>query len=88
MEIDDRLFLPVLQPEVPGNPTVVLVDAAIALSPGIELAGRDAKPPDEPRGSDLGLWLQGKYRWSGSQQISQRSTRITQRLSYARLRDR
>jgi len=27
MEIDDGLLLPVLQPKVPGNPTVVLVDA-------------------------------------------------------------
>jgi len=33
----DGLLLPVLQPEVPGNPTVVLVDLAIAGLPVIEL---------------------------------------------------
>ena len=40
MEIDDCLLFPILQPKVPGNPTVVLVDAAIALSPIVELARR------------------------------------------------
>ena len=55
MEIDDGLLLPILQPKVPGNPTVVLVDLAVALPPVVELAGRDAEPPDEPPGADLGL---------------------------------
>ena len=54
MEIDDRLLLPILQPEVPGNPTVVLVDAAVALPPVVELAAGHAQPPNEPPGADLG----------------------------------
>jgi hypothetical protein len=40
--IEDRLLLPALQPKVPGNPTVVLVDAAIAFSPIVELAAAHA----------------------------------------------
>ncbi len=39
MEIDDRLLLPLLQPEVPGNPSVVLVRLAVSLPPVVELAG-------------------------------------------------
>ena len=50
---DDGLLFPVLQPEVAGNPPVVLVSAAAALPPGIALAGRHAQPPDEPPGADL-----------------------------------
>src|SRR5713226_3158033 len=38
VERDDGLLLPLLQPKVPGNPTVVLVDATIAFSPIVELA--------------------------------------------------
>ena len=55
MEADDGLLLPLRQPEISGNPTVVLVDSAIALPPRVELAGRDAKPPDETPGTELGL---------------------------------
>ena len=55
MEIDDGFFLPLLQPEIAGDPTVVFVDPAIALSPVIELAGGYAQPIDEPSGADLGL---------------------------------
>jgi hypothetical protein len=42
MEIDDGLLLPVLQPKVSRNPTVVLVDAAVAFSPIVELAAAHA----------------------------------------------
>jgi hypothetical protein len=55
MEIDDGFFLPLLQPEIAGNPTVVLVDPAIALSPVIELAGGYAQPINETPGADLSL---------------------------------
>ena len=55
MEIDDRLLLPFLQPEVPGHPTVVLVRFAISFPPLVELAGCDAEPPDEPSDADLRL---------------------------------
>ncbi|MGC2273063.1 MAG: hypothetical protein WA539_13870, partial [Candidatus Sulfotelmatobacter sp.] len=33
MEPDDCFFLPRLQPEIAGNPTVVFVDAPVSLSP-------------------------------------------------------
>jgi hypothetical protein len=34
---NDRLLLPLLQPKVPGNPAVMLIDFAVALSPAINL---------------------------------------------------
>jgi hypothetical protein len=39
MEIDDGFLLPRLQPEITGNPTVVLIHSPVALSPVVELAG-------------------------------------------------
>src|SRR6476620_10545207 len=55
MKPDDGLLLPILQPEVAGNPTVVLVHLPVAFPPVVELAGGDVKPPNEPPGADLGL---------------------------------
>src|ERR1700736_4094189 len=55
VEPDDGLFLPILQPEVAGNPAVVLVHLAVAFPPAVELAGGDVEPPDEVPGADLGL---------------------------------
>ena len=55
IKVEDGLLFPLLEPEIPGNPSVVLVDAAVAPAPGIELAGRDAEPGDETPGGDLGL---------------------------------
>ena len=55
MEADDGLLLPILQPEIAGNPAVVLVHLAVAFPPVVELAGGDVEPPDEPPGADLGL---------------------------------
>src|SRR6266571_1677377 len=55
MEADDGLLLPILQPEIAGNPAVVLVHLAVAFPPVVELAGSDIEPPDEPPGADLGL---------------------------------
>ncbi len=55
MEIADCFFFPQLQPEIAGNPTVVLVDATVAFSPVIELAGRHAQPMNESPDADLGL---------------------------------
>src|SRR5215469_3048072 len=48
-------FLPQLQPELTGNPTVVRVGAPVPLPPVIELAGGHAQPRDEPSDADLGL---------------------------------
>jgi len=56
MELDDCFFLPQLQPEITGNPTVVLVDAPVPLPPVIELAGGHTQPRDEPPDADLGLF--------------------------------
>src|SRR5215470_8304222 len=53
MELDDPFFLPQLQPEIAGNPTVVLVDAPVPLPPVIELAGGHAQPMDKPSDTDL-----------------------------------
>ena len=55
MEPDDGLFLPILQPEIAGNPAVVFVHLAVAFPPVVELAGGHIEPPDEPPGADLGL---------------------------------
>src|SRR5712671_6301486 len=55
MEIHDRLFLPLFQPEIPGNPTVVLVHFAISFAPVVELAGGDLDPFHQLPGADLGL---------------------------------
>ena len=55
IKVENGLLFPLLEPEIPENPTVVLVDAAVASAPGIELAGRDAEPLDETPGMDPGL---------------------------------
>src|SRR6266581_1010424 len=55
MEPDDGLLLPLLQPEIAGNPAVVLVHFSVAFPPVVELAGGDVEPSDEPPGADLGL---------------------------------
>jgi hypothetical protein len=55
MKADNGLVLPVIQPEIAGNPAVVLIDLAIALPPVVELAGGDVEPRDELPGADLGL---------------------------------
>src|SRR4029077_18379519 len=52
VERNDRLLLPLLQPKVPENPAVMLIDLAVPLAPAVELAGRDVEPPDEPPGAD------------------------------------
>src|SRR5215471_6967338 len=56
VESDDGLLLPILQPEVPGNPAVVLVHLAVPFAPVVKLAGCDVEPSDEPSGADLGLF--------------------------------
>src|SRR5262249_18605943 len=53
MEIDDGLLFPIFQPKIPGNPTVVFVDAAVAFSPIVELATAHAQPLNESPDADL-----------------------------------
>src|SRR5262250_2151132 len=55
MKIADGLLLPLLQPKIPGNPTVVLVHLAIPLTPTVELTGGDPEPLNETYDADLGL---------------------------------
>jgi len=45
--INDSLLFTVLEPEVPGNPAVVLVDFTVALPPVVKLAGTDTQLFDE-----------------------------------------
>src|SRR5215472_12132408 len=53
MAFDDDPLLPLLQPKIAGNPTVVFVDAAVAFSPIVELAAAHAQPLHEPPDADL-----------------------------------
>src|ERR1700746_2296850 len=55
MELDNRSFLPVLQPEVPRDPAVVFVHPPITLPPVVELAGPNSQPSDESGNADLAL---------------------------------
>jgi hypothetical protein len=55
MKVEDGLLLPLFQPEIPGNPGVMLIALTVAVPPVIELAGRDAEPSQEQPDSDLGL---------------------------------
>lgn len=55
VERNDRLLLPILQPKVPRNPAVMLIDLAVSLAPAVEPAGGTVEPPDETPGTDLGL---------------------------------
>jgi len=49
VERKDRLPLPILQPKVPGNPAIMLVDPAVPLAPAVKLAARDVEQPDNAR---------------------------------------
>src|SRR5450631_3154098 len=77
MEVDDRLLLPVLHPEIPRNPTVVFVHLAIPFPPAVELAAPDAEPLHEPPGADLGLLrlfcLSWKWRERSAVKITERT---------------
>src|SRR6267142_3538830 len=55
MEADDGFLLPRLQPEISGDPTVVLIHSSIALPPVVELAHGHAQPRNESPHADLGL---------------------------------
>ena len=57
MEPDDGLLLPALQPEIAGNPAVMLVHLAVAVPPVVELADSEVEPHDELPGTDLGPLL-------------------------------
>ena len=54
LEVEDGLFLPLLQPPVPRHPSVVLVELAVAILPVVELALADADPAHQRLGAQLG----------------------------------
>jgi len=56
VEIDDRLLLPVFEPEITGNQGVMLVDLAIAALPVVILAGCNPQPLDKSRHGDAALF--------------------------------
>ncbi len=53
MEVDDGFFLPGLQPEISGCPTVVFIHSPVVLPPVVELAGRYSQPVDESPDANL-----------------------------------
>src|SRR5437763_33692 len=55
MEVEDGLLLLESQPVVTGDPSIVLVDLAVAVLPVMELAVGDAQPGDVAAGGDVGL---------------------------------
>jgi hypothetical protein len=55
VELDNDMLLPIVYPEISGNPAVVLVRFDVALPPVVKLAGGDVEPLDEPPGADLGF---------------------------------
>src|SRR6516162_11399926 len=56
MKTDDGFLLRPLQPDIPGNPTVMLINSPIPKSLRVELAGPDAQPLRETPDADLGLF--------------------------------
>jgi hypothetical protein len=55
MEVDDGLALLGFEPVVARDPGVVLVDLAVAVLPGVPLAGDDTDPGQEAGDDDAGL---------------------------------
>jgi hypothetical protein len=48
VEIDNGSFFPVLEPQVTGNFTIVLVDFAVTVLPVVELTRAQTKPSQKP----------------------------------------
>jgi hypothetical protein len=55
VEVDDGLAFLGFEPVVAWDPGVVLVDLAVAVLPGVPLAGDDADPGEEADDGDAGL---------------------------------
>jgi len=55
MKADDGLPFPLFQPEISRNGGVMLIDFAVAIDPGVELALAYRKPADEPIDRDAGF---------------------------------
>ena len=46
IEVEDGLFFPLFEPEIAGNPTVVLVDRAVTPAPGARTVSCKTPDPD------------------------------------------
>src|SRR5580704_8447962 len=55
VKTDDGFLFPRLQPEIAGDPTVVLVHSSVALPPVVELADPNPQPLRESSDADLGI---------------------------------
>ena len=86
MEPDDSLLLTLLQPEIAGNPAVVLVHLAVAFPPVVELAGGDVEPLDEPPGAVLEELLLQRWKTVGCKPSSSQSFEMGSFSSKCRLR--
>lgn len=53
--VDDRLFLPVLQPIITRDPMVVLIDLPVTLAPVVIFAGVYFQPSDKSTRGDISL---------------------------------
>lgn len=54
VKVDDGLLFPVLQPPIPRNPPIVVVDLDVAAFPVVVLAGRESDPAKQLADGDLG----------------------------------
>src|SRR4029078_7048264 len=57
MEVKNGLLFPIFEPEVARHFAVMLVDFAVAVPPGVKLAGADPQPADELLGRQFGALL-------------------------------
>jgi hypothetical protein len=57
VEVEDRSLLPVFEPMVPGDPTVVFVDLSITLLPTVKSAFWHAHPTEDALSGNLGSIL-------------------------------
>ena len=57
IEVQNRFLLPVLEPMIAGNPTVVLVDLSVPLLPAVEGPLGHFHPTQDPLGRHLGSIL-------------------------------
>ena len=54
MEADDGFLLPRLEPEIPGNPIIVLIHSPVTLAAVVELSGANVQPLRKSPDADLG----------------------------------
>ena len=55
VEVDDGLLLPILQPEIPRDGSIMLVRFTVALDPCVKLASCNRQPGNETMQGDFRL---------------------------------